>query len=54
VGESTNNCVHDHKNADLAASVPGIGCGACKIENSSRENQELLKDWPPCSHYSRP
>jgi len=54
VGASTNDCVRDHKNTDLPASVPVIGCQACKIENSSRENQGLLKDWPPCGHYSHP
>ena len=54
VGDPTSDCVRDHKKADLSASVPVIGCQACKIENSSRENQGLLKDWPPCGHYSHP
>jgi hypothetical protein len=52
VGASANDCVRDHKNADLPPSVPVIGRQTRKIENSSRENQGLLKDWPRCSHYS--
>ena len=52
VASQANNCVRDHKNAVLLRLFRAPSAKPGKIENSSRENQELLKDWPRASHYS--